>query len=194
MAEAGSRSHQRIIPDGRASAGARNTGQPPEQIARALACLRPSPLTPAVSRKDGDGRYPIQTHADGASQETVANVPEGEGGAAEGSDASGSEARLKPWSRRRARDLGEPPAEGGAPPLIDRVHKLMQLWKTGEQSQVDAYLESHGLWRHELFARVVQALIELAEGGSEERATLESIQNHVRTRGGASAHRQESLL
>ena len=121
-------------------------------------------------------------------------APEGEGGAAEGSDASGSEARLKPWSRRRARDLGEPPAEGGAPPLIDRVHKLMQLWKTGEQSQVDAYLESHGLWRHELFARVVQALIELAEGGSEERATLESIQNHVRTRGGASAHRQESLL
>ena len=46
----------------------------------------------------------------------------------------------------------------------------------------------------ELFARVVQALIELAEGGSEERATLESIQNHVRTRGGASARRQESLL
>ena len=70
----------------------------------------------------------------------------------------------------------------------------MQLWKTGEQSRVDAYLESQGLWRHELFARVVQALIELAEGGSEERATLESIQNHVRTRGGASAHRQESLL
>ena len=57
----------------------------------------------------------------------------------------------------------------------------MQLWKTGEQSRVDAYLESQGLWRHELFARIVQALIELAEGGSEERATLESIQNHVRT-------------
>ena len=125
---------------------------------------------------------------------TSAETPEEEGGAAEGRGASGSEARLKPWNRRRARDLGEPPAEGGAPPLIDRVHRLMQLWKTGEQSRVDAYLESHGLWRHELFARVVQALIELAEGGSEERATLESVQNHVRTRGGASAHRQESLL
>ena len=35
---------------------------------------------------------------------------------------------------------------------------------------------------------------ELAEGGSEERATLESFQNHVRTRGRASALRQESLL
>ena len=46
-----------------------------------------------------------------------------------------------------------------------------------------------------LFGRRIRLRhIELAEGGSEERATLESIQNHVRTRGGASALRQESLL
>ena len=108
--------------------------------------------------------------------------------------ASGSEARLEHWNRRRARDLGEPSADGSPPPLIDCVHKLMQLWKTGEQSRVDAYLEARGLWRHELFARIVQALIELAEAGSEERATLESIQNHVRTRGGAPAARQTSFL
>ena len=62
----------------------------------------------------------------------------------------------------------------------------MQLWKTGERSRVDGYLEARGLWRHELFARVVQALIELAEAGSEERALLESIQNHLRT--GAAAN------
>ena len=104
--------------------------------------------------------------------------------------ASGSEARLKPWNRRRARDLGEPPADGSPPPLVDCVHKLMQLWKTGQQSRVDAYLEARGLWRHELFVRVVQALIELAEGGSEERATLESIQNHIGARGGVPAPRQ----
>ena len=104
--------------------------------------------------------------------------------------ASGSEARLKPWNRRRARDLGEPPTDGSLPPLIDCVHKLMQLWNVGQQSRVDAYLEARGLWRHELFVRVVQALIELAEGGSEERATLESIQNHIGARGGVSAPRQ----
>ena len=108
-------------------------------------------------------------------------------------EPSGSEARLKPWSRRRARDLGEPSLDGSPPPLIDCVHKLMQLWKTGQQSRVDAYLEARGLWRHELFARVVQALIELAEGGSEERTTLESIQNHIGARGGAAAPRQETL-
>ena len=99
-------------------------------------------------------------------------------------ETSGSEARLKPWHRRRARDLGEPSPDGSPPPLIDCVHRLMQLWKTGQQSRVDAYLEARGLWRHELFARMVQALIELAEGGSEERTTLESIQNHIGARGG----------
>ena len=108
--------------------------------------------------------------------------------------ASGSEARLKPWNRRRAKDLGEPAADGSPPPLIDCLHRLMRLWKTGEQSRVDAYLESRGLWRHELFARVVQALIELAEAGSDERAILEYIQNHLAAQGAAAAPRQEALL
>ena len=112
----------------------------------------------------------------------------------EGGEISGSEARLKAWSRRRARDLGERSADGGPAPLIDRVHKLMHLWKTGEQSRVDGYLESQGLWRHDLFARVVQALIELAEAGSEERSLLESIQNHIRTRGGVQVPRQGVLV
>ena len=109
----------------------------------------------------------------------------------EGNDStSGGEVRLKPWYQRRTRDLGEPDAAGVAAPFIDCVHKLMQLWKSGEQSRVDSYLEGHGLWHHELFARVVQAVIELADSGSEERATLESIQNHVRTHGGTRAPRQ----
>ena len=113
--------------------------------------------------------------------------------AGDNGQTSGGEVRLKPWSRRCARDLGEPRADGGPPPLIDCVHKLMQLWKTGDQSRVDAWLEARGLWRHELFARVVQAIIELAERGSEERAMLESIQNHLRTHGGGTVPRAMSL-
>ncbi len=104
----------------------------------------------------------------------------------DGETGSGA-VRLKPWNRRRVRGLGEPSPEGAAPPLVDCVHALMHRWKTGEQSRVDAYLEERGLWRHELFARVVQALIELADPGSEERSTLESIQNHLRPRDGAPA-------
>ena len=120
-------------------------------------------------------------------------TPEDDDDGDEGSATSGGEARLKPWYQRRSRDLGEPGAAGDPPPLIDCVHRVMQLWKTGEQSRVDAYLAGRGLWHHELFARVVQALIELADSGSEERATLESVQNHVRTHGGTRAPRQMNL-
>ena len=105
-----------------------------------------------------------------------------DGAAGEDGDTSGGEVRLKQWHRRRARELGEPRADGSPAPLIDCVHKLMQLWQTGEQSRVDAWLEARGLWRHELFARLVQAVIELAERGSDERSLLESIQNHLRIR------------
>ena len=120
-----------------------------------------------------------------------------EDGDEDGSETTGSasEARLKPWNRRRSRNLGEPSADGGPPPLIDCVHRLMQLWKTGEQGRVDRYLEERGLWRHEFFARVVQAVIELAGEGSEERAILESIQNHLQGRGAAApAPRQRTLM
>jgi len=108
---------------------------------------------------------------------------------------SGSEARLKPWNRRRNRGLGQPSADGEPPALIDCVHRLMQLWKTGEQGRVDRYLADRGLWRHELFARVVQAVIELAAEGSEERSILESIQNHLQGTGAAApAPRQQTML
>ena len=113
-----------------------------------------------------------------------------------GAEASGSggELRLKPWNRRLARDLGEDSADGLPPPLIDCIHKLMQLWKTGEQSSVDAYLDTRGLWDSEIFSRVIQALIELADEGSEERATLETIQNHIQGHASASMPLQPSLL
>ena len=54
----------------------------------------------------------------------------------------------------------------------------MQLWNAGDRSRVDGYLEQRGLSRHELFDRLTQAVLELAESGSEERSILESIQNH----------------
>ena len=94
--------------------------------------------------------------------------------------AGGGEVRLKAWNQRRGKSLGEPNANGAPPAAIDCLHKLMQLWKAGDRRQVDRYLEHRGLWRHELFARLVQAVLELADGGSEERSILESIQNHLR--------------
>ena len=68
----------------------------------------------------------------------------------------------------------------------------MRLWKTGEQSRVDGYLEAQGLWRNDLFKQVVQVL-ELAKPGADERATLECVQNHLAGDGGVVA-RQRGLL
>ena len=119
------------------------------------------------------------------------------GGAEEDGDpagTSGGEAKLRPWDRRKSRSLGEPSSSGAPPALIDCLHKLMQLWKTGEQSRVDAYLEARGLWNHELFRQVAQAVLERAEPGAEERAILESIQNHLTARGGAAAPRYAGAI
>ncbi|GIW78774.1 MAG: DNA methylase [Gemmatales bacterium] len=97
--------------------------------------------------------------------------------------SSGSKVKLKTWSQRRGRSMGYE-APGGRPvPLIDRIHRLMHLWKAGDVHKVDEYLDEHGLRRQELFRRVLQSLIELAKPGSEERSLLESLSNHVGAKG-----------
>ena len=106
--------------------------------------------------------------------------------------AGGGDVRLKAWNQRRGKSLGEPDANGAPPAVIDCLHKLMQLWKSGDRRQVDRYLEQRGLRRHELFACLAQAVLELAEGGSEERSILESIQNHLRA-AALGASRQRAL-
>ena len=97
--------------------------------------------------------------------------------------SSGSKVKLKAWNHRRGRSMGYE-APGGRPvPLIDRIHRLMNLWKAGDVHKVDEYLDEHGLRRHELFRRVLQSLIELARAGSEERSLLESLSNHIGAKG-----------
>jgi adenine-specific DNA methylase len=102
---------------------------------------------------------------------------------AETEEESGSKVKLKTWAQREGKSMGYE-APGGKPiPLIDRVHCLMHLWKAGDLSKVDGYLDGNGLRRHELFKRLLQSLIELSPHGSEERSLMESISNHVGARG-----------
>ncbi len=69
----------------------------------------------------------------------------------------------------------------------------MHLWRDGDEARVNACIDDHGLGRHALFARLLQALIELAPAGSEERAILESLSNHIAARAGLSRPRQGTL-
>jgi hypothetical protein len=103
---------------------------------------------------------------------------------------SGSVVKLKRWDQRRGMGLGL--GAGSPAPLVDQVHRTMQLWRTGDVQKVDAYIEDQGLRRNPVLPRFLQALIELAGKDHEpdERALLESIMNHITARG---AHPQARL-
>ena len=101
----------------------------------------------------------------------------------EAEEDSGSKVKLKTWAQRKGRSLGLEAPGSRTIPLIDRVHRLMHLWKAGEVQKVDEYLDDNGLRRQELFKRLLQSLIELSPHGSEERSLLESLSNHVGTKG-----------
>ncbi|MGQ0750241.1 MAG: hypothetical protein ACT4PS_06890, partial [Betaproteobacteria bacterium] len=100
----------------------------------------------------------------------------------EESGGSGGQFKLKAWNQRKHRNLGAEFSNGKPVPLIDQVHKLMHLWKAGDENKVNDYLEQRGLRRSDLFHQLIQSLIEKsrAEGQSEECAILEKLSNHLR--------------
>ena len=128
------------------------------------------------------GQHDLLTQSGGASS---VDEPEddaaGEDSGAEDDAESGGGAkmRLKPWSRRRGRNLGLEGPGGRPAPLIDQVHKLMHLWKAQDVARVNEYMDSRGLHQNALFRQILQALIELAPAGTEERALLERVSNHA---------------
>ena len=69
----------------------------------------------------------------------------------------------------------------------------MHLGRAGDRAKVDDYVDARGLQSSALFSQILQALIGLAASGSEERAILEAISNHVASRGDVRAPRQRPL-
>ncbi len=101
------------------------------------------------------------------------------------SSGGGGKYKLKDWRARKHRSLGVETASGRAIPLIDQVHKLMQLWVAGDVVKVNDYLDSRALRRSQVFAQLIQALIEKsrAEGCADECSILERLQNYLRSVG-----------
>jgi putative DNA methylase len=111
---------------------------------------------------------------------------------------SGIILRLKSWQQRKRPNMGFDPTLDSTTAhlpmfpemeakfirsrevlLIDQIHRLMHLWKAGDVNKVNDYLDIRGLCQNQLFHQLLQAPIELAPAGSEERALMESISNHV---------------
>ena len=111
-----------------------------------------------------------------------------------GSGGTGNTIKLKAWRQRRAKWLGFASSRDRPVPLIDQAHRLMHLWRAGDEVKVNEYLDTRGLKRNALFVQLLQALVELAPAGSEERAILESLSNHIAAHGGIVQARQAELL
>ena len=94
-------------------------------------------------------------------------------------EMGGGEFILRTWKERKEKRMGFESVGGREIPLIDRVHRLMHLWRDGDLRKVDDYLDEYALRRNDLFMRVVQSLIELSEQGGEERSLLESLSKHL---------------
>lgn len=146
-----------------------------------------------LSDSDLADRFDILSRTGGTLLDAVEDAEEEEGAEAEDDGSSGgkgNKVKLKPWNQRKAKWLGYEAPNGRTVPLIDQAHRLMHLWRAGDEAKVDDYLDTRGLKRNALFAQLLQALIELAPAGSEERSILESLSNHIASRGGISAPRQ----
>ena len=132
---------------------------------------------------------------------------------------TGSTLRIKHWNQRKRQSMGYDPAIDKTKtdaqaaqiklfaeeekekivrrreiPLIDQIHRLMHLWKAGELVKVDDYLDSRALLRNNTFHQVLQALIELAPAGSDERSILENISNQLKSRGVTVDDKQRTFL
>jgi putative DNA methylase len=109
---------------------------------------------------------------------------------------TGSQVRLRCWDQRRRKNLGLEGVSGRPIPLIDRMHRLMRLWKAGDVTKVDGFINQSALGRDPLFAHLVQAVFELAghEGRNDEAVMLQAISNHLHGRAGIAPARQAELL
>lgn len=156
-----------------------------------------------LSDRDLSDRYDLLARTGGKEAAEDEDFDEGDSSEANQiEEGSGSTLRLKSWLQRKRPSMGFDPAldnttahlpmfpdmeaqvsQSREVPLIDQIHRLMHLWKAGDVNKVNDYLDIRGLRRNQLFHQLLQALIELAPEGSEERALMESISNHVGARG-----------
>ena len=88
--------------------------------------------------------------------------------------SSGSSLRLLGHTDRGSDRVGQPHTSGGLP-MIDMVHRIMNLWAAADKAEINIYLTEHGLRENPLFRSVVQALIEMSPHDSNDRSLLEAI-------------------
>lgn len=139
-----------------------------------------------LSERELVDQYEVLAKSGSASEPTDDESGEADDDAEDsGSSSGGGKFKLKAWNARKHRSLGLETASGRTIPLVDQVHKLMQLWVAGDVVKVNDYLDARGLRRSQVFAQLIQAFIEQsrAEGSAEECSILERLQNYLKSVG-----------
>ena len=90
--------------------------------------------------------------------------------------SSGNKRCLLGHTERDSERVGSPHPSGELP-MIDKIHRVMNLWAQGDRAVLDAYLHEQGLGENELFKVVVQALIETSQD-AKERSLLETLMGY----------------
>jgi len=100
----------------------------------------------------------------------------------EAPEGKGNEFRLLGWQERAsAENLGESKA-GNAAPLIDKLHRLMFLFKQNRAAEVQQNFEAWGLASEKAFKPLLQAVRELAVRDKQdpERRLVEALATQLR--------------
>lgn len=82
---------------------------------------------------------------------------------------------LGPEDRKRMDRLGEPKADGAPPPLIDLLHRAVNLWSDGGSEMLKQFMEQAGLGEREAFWQVAQALSNLLPLTSKEKQLIDGL-------------------
>lgn len=139
----------------------------------------------SLSERELVDQYELLAKSGSSADPDEADDEGGDEGEDSGASGGGGKFKLKVWNARKHRSLGVETASGRTIPLVDQVHKLMQLWVAGDVVKVNDYLDARGLRRSQVFAQLIQALIEQSrtEGSAEECSILERLQNYLKSVG-----------
>ncbi len=81
-----------------------------------------------------------------------------------------------PDSSGRAEDdaMGEPARDGSSAPVIDLLHRAVQIWQGGDRRALVDFLASHAVGREDAVSVVAQAIASVLPPQDEERRMLEN--------------------
>src|SRR6185312_9494763 len=95
-----------------------------------------------LSERELVDQYDVLARSGNAAAADDVDEDDGDDDGSSSESSGGGKFKLKTWSTRKGRSLGLETPTGRTIPLIEQVHKLMQLWVAGDVVKVYDYLDA----------------------------------------------------